>query len=129
MDWNSKPSLQHIDMSRIVPTQETVLIEHLEAWAQRISHGQFTSPEKPHNVPIAMQFNDSDLVYLTDGHHRWYIAKLLGLSALPCYIDSVDQPLDACVDWWHGHDLSFDNESILADLLFDLTQALEDELC
>ena len=129
MDWNAKPSYEMIKVSNIVPTQETVLIEHLETWTPQVARGYFSSQDEHNNPPIAMKFADSDSYYLTDGHHRWYIAKLLGINAIPCYVDTVDKPLDDCVDWWDDDFFGdVDNETLLANLLYDLHTALENEL-
>jgi hypothetical protein len=128
--WHGSPSLEMIPIDLIVPLDDMVLMRHVRRyWEQYKTKGHMR--DKDGYLPVVLRFADDPFkVYLSNGHHRYYVARhLFNLSHLECLVDDVPMPAAEGIHWYDDEfvRLASDDEDMLANVLTDLVDALEIE--
>lgn len=85
--------VQNVPMRLIVPTQPRLDIRTLNKYRRRT---RMTDGDG--QLPLGICFNDSDAVYLMDGHHRWYVCQERGRGILRMRVAAHDISLQQALN-------------------------------
>jgi len=77
-----------IPLARLVPTQSELVPSILDHYRQR---SRMTDEDNA--LPYGICFAGSDTVYITNGHHRWYVCRERGRKALRMWVHFHPSPL------------------------------------
>ena len=80
--------LRTVPIVRLMPTQSELIPAILDHYRHR---RRMTDAENA--LPYGITFAGSDTIYITNGHHRWYVCRELGRQRLRMWVHFHPMPL------------------------------------
>lgn len=80
--------LRAVPLARLMPTQSELIPEVLDHYRQRTR-----MTDEDDALPYGICFSGSSTVYITNGHHRWYVCRERGRKTLRMWVHPHPLPL------------------------------------